>query len=145
MKSRMSIKEVEPKVYEAMLTAARIAKDFDIDPKLRELIKIRVSQINGCGYCLNMHVKDARKIGETDQRLDTLAAWWETPFFSDKEQAALKLAEEMTFISKQGITDSTYERAVQLFGEKGVAQLTLEILIINNWNRIAISTHLMPA
>lgn len=145
MKSRMSIKEVEPKVYDAMLAAVRIAKDFDIDPKLRELIKIRVSQINGCGFCLNMHVKDARKIGETDQRLDTLAAWWETPFFSEKEQAALKLAEEMTFISKQGITDTTYERAVQLFGEKGVAQLTLEILIINNWNRIAISTHLMPA
>jgi len=144
MKQRMSIKDLEPGVYEAMLAAERQISKFRLDPKLRELIKIRVSQINGCGYCLNMHSRDARKLGETEQRIYTLSAWWETPFFTDEEQAALKLAEEVTKISEHGVSDETYEKAVTVFGEQKVAQLILAILTINSWNRIAISTHMMP-
>ena len=140
----MSIKDLEPGVYEAMLAAERQISKFRLDPKLRELIKIRVSQINGCGYCLNMHSRDARKLGETEQRIYTLSAWWETPFFTDEEQAALKLAEEVTKISEHGVSDETYEKAVTVFGEQKVAQLILAILTINSWNRIAISTHMMP-
>lgn len=143
MKQRIKIKDVEPGVYEAMLAAERQISKFRLDPILRELIKIRVSQINGCGYCINLHTKDARKLGETEQRLYTLAAWWEVPFFTDEEQAALKLAEEITLISSHGVSDAVYEKAITVFGEQKVAQLVLAILTINSWNRIAISTHMI--
>jgi AhpD family alkylhydroperoxidase len=118
---------------------------FDIDPKLLELIKIRVSQINGCGYCLNKHALDARKIGESEQRLYTLAAWWETNFFTEEEEAVLKLAEELTNVSVGGVSDAVYEQAVKYFGMKGVAQLILAVIAINGWNRFAIATHMIPA
>ncbi|HEX5167768.1 MAG TPA: carboxymuconolactone decarboxylase family protein [Cyclobacteriaceae bacterium] len=143
MNARMSIKHIEPKVYDAMGAAEKIIQGFDIDPKLRELIKVRVSQINGCGYCINMHTRDARKLGETEQRLYALSAWWEVPFFSDEEQAALKLAEEVTMISAHGVTDETFAKAILHFGEQKVAQLILIIMTINSWNRIAISTHMI--
>ena len=143
MKSRFKIKDVEPSVYEAMLAAEKQISKFNLNPNLRELIKIRVSQINGCGYCLNMHTKEARKLGETEQRLYTLNAWWETPFFTSEEQAALKLTEEITSISKKGLSDKTYEKAVKIFGEQKVAQLILAVITINSWNRIAIATHMI--
>ena len=143
MQSRMSIKNIEPGIYAVMLAAEKQISQFHLDPKLRELIKVRVSQINGCGYCLNLHTNEAIKLGETQQRLFTLSAWWETPFFTEEEQAALKLAEEITLIAKEGVTDSTYNKAVAIFGEQKVAQLILAILTINNWNRIAISTHMV--
>lgn len=140
----MNIRLVEPKVYQAMSMIERITKDFGLDQKLVELVKIRVSQINGCGYCLNMHCNDAKKIGETDQRINTLAAWWETPFFTPAEMAALRLAEEVTRIADRGVSDDTYDRAIGEFGEQVTAQLILIIVAINGWNRIAISTHLQP-
>jgi AhpD family alkylhydroperoxidase len=143
MKPRMRINKVEPKVYEAILASDKIIKDFDIEPGLKELIKIRVSQINSCGYCLNLHNADARKLGETEQRLFTLSAWRETAFFSEAEQAAFKLAEEVTMISLQGVTDETYDKAVEFFGEQRTAQLIQIILTINSWNRIALSTHML--
>ena len=87
MKSRLSIKAVEPGIYQAMAAADQQVKGFDIDPKLKELIKVRVSQINGCGYCIDYHTQDSLKLGETTQRLFALAAWWETPFFTEEEQA----------------------------------------------------------
>jgi AhpD family alkylhydroperoxidase len=144
MKPRMNLKAMEPRVYEAMNAAEKQLSSFDIDPRLRELIKIRVSQINGCGYCLNMHGRQARKLGETDQRLDTLAAWWETPFFTVEEQAALRLAEEITLISEHGLSDEVYGNAINILGEQKVSQLMLAILTINSWNRIAIATHMVP-
>lgn len=144
MKQRLDYKTAEPKVYEAMSFMEKATKNFGIEPKLLELIKIRASQLNGCGYCLDMHTKDARKIGESEQRLYTVAAWWETPFFSEEEQAALKLTEEVTLISKKGVSDETYQKVVTLFGEKGFAQLLLAIITINGWNRIAVATHLIP-
>lgn len=142
MKQRGNYKTAEPKVYEAMLFMEKTTKDFGIEPKLLELIKIRASQLNGCGFCLDMHARDARKIGETERRLYTVAAWWETSFFTEKEQAALKLTEEVTFISKKGVSDETYQNVVALFGEKGFTQLLLAIITINGWNRIAVATHL---
>jgi AhpD family alkylhydroperoxidase len=143
MKLRMRINKVEPKVYEAMIASDKILNTFDIEANLKELIKIRVSQINGCGYCLNLHNTDARKLGETEQRLFTLSAWHETSFFSEVEHAAFKLAEEITMISVQGLTDETYNRTVELFGEKKTAQLILIIVTINSWNRIALATKMI--
>src|ERR1700758_629073 len=99
MKARMDINKAEPGIYQAMAAADKVVKGFNIDPKLKELVKVRVSQINGCGYCIDYHTKDALALGETNQRLFALSAWWETPFFSDEEQAALKLIEEVTHIS----------------------------------------------
>jgi len=143
MNSRMSIKNIEPGVYEAMLAAEKQISKFGLDPKLKELIKIRVSQINGCGYCLNLHTADAKKLGETEQRIFTLSAWRETPFFTEEEQSVFKLAEEITLISEHGVSDETYNKVVTFFGEQKVAQWILAIITINSWNRIAIATHMV--
>src|SRR5450432_398307 len=99
MKSRMNINQAEPGIYKAMAASDKQINAFELNAKLGELIKIRASQINGCGYCINTHTKDALKLGETAQRLFALSAWWETPFFSEEERAALKLTEEVTNIS----------------------------------------------
>jgi AhpD family alkylhydroperoxidase len=143
MKARMNIKQVEPRVYEAMAEADNRIKAFDLDPKLKELIKVRVSQINGCGYCINSHTKDARKLGETEQRLYALSAWWETPFFTDEEQVVLKLSEEVTRISEKGVTEETFERALKVLDQQKLAQVIFIAITINSWNRIAISTHMV--
>ena len=142
MKARMDINKAEPGIYQVMFAADKVVKGFDIDPRLKELIKVRVSQINGCGYCINYHTKDSLALGETTQRLFALSAWWETPFFSDEERAALKLAEEVTHIS-HGVSDETYQRAVDLFGEQKVAQLIFIAISINSWNRVAIPIHMV--
>lgn len=142
MKSRMNINEAEPRIYKAMAVADKQIEGFDIDPKLRELIKVRVSQVNGCGYCIDYHTKDSLALGETNQRLFGLAAWWETPFFTEEEQAALKLAEEVTNIS-HGVSDGTYSNALKLFGEQKLAQIIFITVTINSWNRIAIPVHMV--
>lgn len=138
----MNVNQAEPAIYKAMAAADKAVKEFNIDPKLKELIKVRVSQINGCGYCINYHTKDALALGETNQRLFALSAWWETPFFSEEEQAALKLAEEVTHIAG-GVSDETYANAIKFYGETGVAQLIFIAITINGWNRIAIPAHMV--
>ena len=143
MKSRMNINEAEPRIYQVMAVADKHIKEFAIEAKLKELIKVRVSQINGCGYCIDYHSNDALALGETAQRLLTLSAWWETPFFSDEERAALKLAEEVTRIYQHGVSDETYEQALKFFGKQGVAQLIFIAVTINSWNRIAIPVHMV--
>jgi AhpD family alkylhydroperoxidase len=143
MKARMSIKNVEPRIYEAMGSAEKQLDTFLIDPILRVLIKIRASQINGCGYCINLHAKEARNVGETEQRIYALSAWWETPFFSEEEQIVLKLTEQVTHISHHGISDDVYNKALAFFGEQKLAQLIFAIITINSWNRIAITTHMV--
>lgn len=145
MQQRLIMKETEPRIYKAMAVAEHQIEAFDIDKRLAELIKIRVSQINGCGFCLDMHTRDAKKLGETDQRLFTVSAWREVPFFSEAEKAALELAEEVTLISRHGVSDKVYERAIHHFGETQFAQLLFIINTINCWNRIAVASHLMPA
>ncbi|MBS1503920.1 MAG: carboxymuconolactone decarboxylase family protein [Bacteroidetes bacterium] len=143
MKSRMNINAAEPRIYKAMAVADNQIKEFSIDPKLRELIKVRVSQINGCGYCIDSHSTDSLALGESTQRLLGLAAWWETPFFNDDERAALKLAEEVTRIYEHGVSEETYGNALNHFGEQGVAQIIFIAITINSWNRIAIPVHMV--
>jgi AhpD family alkylhydroperoxidase len=145
MKERMHIDKVEPRIYKAMDIADQQVAAFGLDPKLTELIRLRASQLNGCGYCVNYHSKEARKAGETEQRVYAVSAWWETPFFTEAEQAALKLAEEVTLIGKAGLLEDTYQKALEHFGDKGVAQLIFTVAAVNSWNRIAISMHMVAS
>jgi AhpD family alkylhydroperoxidase len=143
MKERMSINKAEPGIYNAMAASDNKVDSFQLDPKLKELMRIRVSQINGCGYCINTHTKDALKIGETTQRLFAVSAWWETPFFSEVERVVLKLAEQVTNISNGGVSDEVYNHALDILGETKLAQAIFTIVTINSWNRIAISLHMV--
>lgn len=143
MKERMNINNAEPGIYKAMAASDNQVDSFPLDPKLKELIRIRVSQINGCGYCINTHTKDALALGETEQRLFALSAWWETPFFTEEERAVLRLAEQVTNISAGGITDEVYTHALNILGETKLAQALFVSVTINSWNRIAISMHMV--
>lgn len=142
METRIDIKKVEPAAYEAMYGLEKYISTTNINPILLELIKMRASQINGCAFCLNMHSKDARKIGETEQRLYLLNAWKETTLFTEKEKAVLALTEEVTLISNH-VSDETYRNASRFFNEQDLARLIMAIITINAWNRIAIATKLM--
>jgi AhpD family alkylhydroperoxidase len=127
-----------------MLGLEQYASHSGLEAALLELIKIRVSQINGCAFCLDMHTKDARAAGETEQRLYALPAWRETPFFSDRERAALAWAEAVTRVSETHVADEVYETVRQHFTEKELVDLTLAIVAINGWNRLAISFRSVP-
>jgi AhpD family alkylhydroperoxidase len=139
----MNIAAVEPEGYNAILALEKYIATSQLTKTHKELIKIRASQINGCAFCLDMHSKDARKHGETEQRIYTLSAWRDTPFFTEDEQVVLALTEEVTLISNH-VSDKTYDEAVKVLGEKYVAQVIMMIITINCWNRIAITTGLMP-
>jgi AhpD family alkylhydroperoxidase len=115
-----------------------------LEPQLLELIKMRASQINGCAYCLDMHSKDARAMGETEQRLNALNAWRETPFYTERERAALALTEEITLITDGHVPDAVYEEARRVFDEKEVGQIVWAAAVINTWNRLAISARSVP-
>jgi AhpD family alkylhydroperoxidase len=138
MNKRISIKDLEPGAYDAMMTLENYTKNSDIDPLIKELIKTRTSQINGCAYCVDMHTEDAIKLGESARRLFALAVWKESHLFSEGERAVLQLTEEVTLLSKEGVTDETYDRVVSIFGEKVTAQLIMQIVVINAWNRITV-------
>jgi AhpD family alkylhydroperoxidase len=142
MESRVKIQQVEPAAYQAMYGLEKYLSTSKIDPILLELIKMRASQINGCAFCLNMHAIDARKIGETEQRLYLLNAWKETTLFTEEEKAVLALTEEVTLISNH-VSDATYQNAASLFNEQELSQIMMAIVTINAWNRIAIATKLM--
>jgi AhpD family alkylhydroperoxidase len=143
MKERMNINKAEPRIYQAMAASDKQVESFELDARLKELIRIRVSQINGCGYCINEHTRDALKAGEAAQRLFAVSAWWETPFFTEEERAVLKLAEQVTRISKEGVSDEVYNNALKLLGERKLAQVIFTTITINSWNRIAISMHMV--
>jgi AhpD family alkylhydroperoxidase len=143
MKERININKAEPAIYKAMAAADNAVDSFELAPKLKELIRVRVSQINGCGYCINAHTKDALQLGETTQRLFALSAWWETPFFTTEEQAVLRPAEQVTLISKEGVTDEAFTNAMNLLGEKKLAAVIFTTITINSWNRIAIPMHMV--
>ena len=114
-------------------------RNSGLEPALRELVKTRASQINVCAYCLDMHTKDARAQGETEQRLYALNAWRETPFYTDRERAALEWTEHLTLIAERGVPDELYARMREHFSEAEIVNLTLAVVQINGWNRIAIS------
>ncbi|CAN5322385.1 carboxymuconolactone decarboxylase family protein [soil metagenome] len=143
MKKRIVIKDLEPNAYKAMLELENYAKTTQIPSSLRQLIKIRASQINGCAYCLDMHTEHALEEGESDRRIFAVAVWKESHLFTDAERAVLQLTEEVTSIALHGVEDETYENAIKFYGEKGVAQLIMQIVVINSWNRIAVSTKMI--
>ena len=140
---RISITEIEPDAYKAMSGLERYTKSTPLSPTLRELIKIRASQINGCAYCVDMHTSEALAVGETQRRIFAIAVWKESPLFSEEERAVLQLTEEVTLISLDGVSDETYERVLRLCGEKTLAHILMQIVVINAWNRIAVSTHMI--
>lgn len=143
MQNRINIGSVEPNALKAMMGLETYIAQAPISKSLKELIKIRASQINGCAYCIDMHTKDALKNGETNQRIFLLSAWHEThDIYSDEEQVVLKITEEVTLIHNNGLTDNTYEKALKLFSENQIAQIIMAVVVINAWNRIAISGHL---
>jgi len=111
----------------------------NLEPSLFELVKIRASQINGCAYCIDMHTKNARATGETEQRIYGLNAWRETPFFTDRERAALEWTEAVTRVAETRVPDEIYERVVAEFAESEIVALTFAVIVINSWNRLAIS------
>jgi AhpD family alkylhydroperoxidase len=139
MSERLSYANAAPDAYKAMIGLERYVRTCGLEHSLLELVKTRASQINGCAYCIDMHAKDARALGETEQRLYALSAWRETPFFSPRERAALEWVEALTRIAEGGVPDELYRRVRQEFDETELVNLTLAIVTINGWNRLAIS------
>ena len=137
---RISIKDIEPNAYKAMLGMEQYIRNSQLLPLLREMIKIRASQINGCAYCIDMHTQEALKIGENQRRIFALSAWKESPLFTEEERAVLQLTEEVTLISEDGVSDKTYYKVLKFYGENGLAQIIMQVIIIDSWNRIAVST-----
>lgn len=135
----MDYKHAAPDAIKAMWGLESYVRNSDLEHSLLELVKTRASQINGCAYCLDMHTKDARARGETEQRLYTLAAWHEAPFFTERERAALAWTDAVTRIADTHAPDDAYELARKQFSEKELVDLTLAIVTINGWNRLAIS------
>lgn len=139
---RMSIHDVEPGAYDAVLGMERYVRNSRLPKPLYELVKIRASQINGCAFCLDMHCRDARSGGEDQRRLDVLSAWREVPeLFSEPEQAALALTEAVTRLGGDGVPDEVWLQASKHFEDQVMVALLMAIATINVWNRLAVSTH----
>jgi AhpD family alkylhydroperoxidase len=139
MEQRIDYMKAAPGIYEAMIGLEKYLHRSSIEEPLLHLIKLRASQINGCAYCIDMHWKDLRSIGENEQRLYGLDAWEESPYYSERERAALAWTEAVTRISEGHAPDETYEKVRQQFSEKELADLTFAIATINTWNRLAIA------
>jgi AhpD family alkylhydroperoxidase len=138
MQPRLDYAKLAPKVIEAMYAVERDVRNSGLEPGLLELVKLRASQINGCAYCVDMHTKDARARGETEQRLYAVAVWKEAPFFTERERAALAWAEAVTLVSRDQVPDEIFENARREFGEKQLIDLTMAVITINGWNRLAV-------
>jgi len=138
MKERLDFKKASPDAYKAMAAVESHVRQSGLERALLELVKTRVSQINGCAYCLDMHTKDARANGESEQRLYVLSEWRETTFYSDRERAALAWTEAVTRISSDAVSDELFAEVRSHFDEKSLVDLTLAIIAINGWNRLAI-------
>jgi len=141
--SRMDLKSLAPRVYRAMLALDAAAGD-GLEPPLKELVRIRASQLNGCVYCIDMHTTDSRKGGESEQRLYALPAWPEAPYYSARERAALALTDAVTLVSQTHVPDDVYASAAAEFSQPELAQLIGLIMTINAWNRLAVSTRAQP-
>jgi len=143
MEKRIKIDEIEPQGYKTIIGLEGFIESTPLTRVHKDLIKIRASQINGCAFCLDMHTKEARKAGETEQRIYALQTWRDVPFFSADERAILALTEEVTLIQNH-VKDETYTQALAALGETYLAQVILAIITINAWNRIGIATQLIP-
>jgi AhpD family alkylhydroperoxidase len=139
MAPRIDHTKVAPGALRAMYGLEKYLAESSIEGRLRDLIKLRASQINGCAYCVDMHWKDARTAGETEQRLYGLVAWREAPYYSERERAALAWTEALTLIADNHVSDELYEQTRREFSEQELVDLTLAVVTINGWNRIAIS------
>jgi AhpD family alkylhydroperoxidase len=139
MQPRVEYAKVAPDAMTAMLGLETYVRHCGLEDRLIELIKLRASQINGCAYCIDMHTKDARAEGETEQRLYAMVAWEETPFFTERERAALAWTEAVTLVGHGHVPDDIYEQACRSFGDRELIDLTLAVIVINGWNRWAIS------
>ncbi|MBV7508711.1 carboxymuconolactone decarboxylase family protein [Bacillus sp. sid0103] len=139
MEQRIDYYNVAPEALKIMMEMEKYTKTTGIDRKLRELIKIRASQINGCAYCINMHTADAGKMGETEQRLYCISVWRECTFYTDAEKVALELTEYVTLIPTKGVPDELYQRVLEHYDERQYVDLVLIINQINSWNRISIA------
>jgi len=144
MKQRMDFYAADAGVYQAMVGLEKQVEKSGIEKSLAELVRMRASQINGCAYCLDMHAADARQGGENVRRLDTLSAWRETPFFTDRERAALAWTESLTLVAETRVPDEVWEQVRVHFSEAELANLTLLVVAINGWNRFAVSFRKMP-
>src|ERR1700709_1095645 len=144
MKTRVKIDKAEPAGYRAVLGLEKFIESTPLTRTHKDLIKIRATQINGCAFFIDMHTKEARKAGETEQRIYALNAWRDTQFFSEEEQAILALTEEVTLIQNH-VKDETYATAAAVLDENYLADVILTIITINAWNRIGITTQLLPA
>ncbi|HET6419831.1 MAG TPA: carboxymuconolactone decarboxylase family protein [Geobacteraceae bacterium] len=138
MTSRINLAKIAPGVMHAMLGLEKYLHECGLETSLLDLVRMRASQINGCAYCLDMHSKDARSGGETEQRLYLLNAWREAPFYSARERAALAWTEALTMVAESRVPDEVFEEARQHFSEEELVNLSLAVVAINGWNRLAI-------
>lgn len=144
MEPRIDYGKASPEVVKALLGLEKVVRNSGLEESLLHLVRMRASQINGCAYCLDMHSKDARAAGETEQRLYTLNAWHEAPFYTDRERAALAWTESLTRIADTHAPDEVFEQLREQFDEQEIVNLTLAITSINSWNRIAIGFRAVP-
>ena len=144
MNARINLMNVNPGIIHAMLGLEKQVSKGGLDNKLLHQVRMRASQINGCAYCLDMHSKDARAAGETEQRLYGLNAWRETPYYSARERAALEWTEALTLVTEGHVPDEVFERVRQEFSEDELAHLSLAIVAINGWNRLNVAARTVP-
>ncbi|HVU53928.1 MAG TPA: carboxymuconolactone decarboxylase family protein [Puia sp.] len=144
MEQRFKMRDVQPAAYKPLNELAGYVAGSSLTPIQQELIKIRASQINGCAYCVNKHSKDARKLGETEQRIFLLPVWRESPQFNEEERLMLEMTEEITLLHQHGLSEPVYQHAIKLFGEERTAHVIMAIININAWNRIGVSLRMQP-
>jgi AhpD family alkylhydroperoxidase len=144
MQSRPNPYKLSPKIYEAMSALQACVDSCGLERPLLELVKLRASQINCCAYCIDMHTKDARALGETEQRLYLLNAWRESPMYTERERAALEWTEAVTLVAATHVPDDVYETAARQFKPQELANLTLAIATINSWNRMSVAFRIVP-
>jgi AhpD family alkylhydroperoxidase len=144
MQQRLDVMKISPAAYKALAGVQAYVDQSGLERSLLDLVKIRASQINGCAFCLVMHTNDARKHGETDERMYLLDAWHEAPVFTARERAALAWVEAVTLIADSHVPDDVYEEAREQFSEKELVDLTAAVVAINAWNRVSIAFRLMP-
>jgi AhpD family alkylhydroperoxidase len=144
MTQRMNVAKFEPAAFHALLALEKAVAQSGLDETTRHLVKVKASMINGCGYCIDLHSKEAREHGETEQRLYALNAWREVQAFSDKERAALGLTDAITRLGEHGVPDDVWDEGVKQWGQEGVAKIVFVAATINLWNRIGVATRLIP-
>lgn len=145
MEQRLDFFKASPLVMKGMLALEEQVKKSGLEKPLTELVRLRASQINDCAYCVDLHTADARKGGESERRLATVSVWRETPFFTDRERAALEWTESLTLLADTHVPDDVWERVRPHFTEAELAELTLLIVVINGWNRFSVAFRKLPA